>query len=761
MASLAELVVSIVADTSKFDKGLSDTRKELSKAQAGANSTTTALRNLVSGVAVAALVTKIGQIANATIEAASEAEETQAKFETAFRGIEDQAEGTAEALASAYGLATNQSKQLLGNTGDLLKGFGATATEALDFSLEIQKLAVDLASYNNVQGGATRVSNILTKSVLGNKDGLSELGVSLLDVDIKQELVRTGQEKLTGQAGKLAKAQATFNLILQQTEDAQGDAIRTQESYANVSRRAQAASQDLRVELGRSLLPTATVVKGIFGELVGELASYIRKINDLRDAEKALEAGEATFDQRILLLEEQKKGVDEVLTVQRTFAEAEKRQYGEISPLVQQRLRELEAQSAGIGRQIDGIRVQIKEEEELKKVEAEREAENEKQRQAEGEAERIRQENYKASIKLIGDVIDASKSDIEVIDEQIVALQNLQVKDADTNTKRIDAINLLQEERDRIISDNLKAEEEAKEKLEDLDEEYQQKVFEQSASRLELLEQERLQTIEKAESLGQETTAIEAFYAEEKKTIEQELAEERITLAQEVADEQQRLREETLTSITEWSDNVLGIFENIKQVEINNAESAKDSKLEALERQELGEEEYAEAKEEIERQSALEIWKLQKEQYEIKKANDIVSATINGAVAFTRALAELGPVAGPIAAGVLAGLTATQVAVIATQPPPPRPQFAEGGVAVGATSAIVGEDRGEVMFGMGASGAPMFKEFIDRTVDGLKGSGQTIININSMYPPRRQDLDRLARDLYTSNVKENKRRGIT
>lgn len=101
-------------------------------------------------------------------------------------------------------------------------------------------------------------------------------------------------------------------------------------------------------------------------------------------------------------------------------------------------------------------------------------------------------------------------------------------------------------------------------------------------------------------------------------------------------------------------------------------------------------------------------------------------------------------------------------AISAIEIPPPV-QFATGGVVTQPTYAMVGEQRGEVMFGMGASGAPMFQEFIDRVVAGLQGqksAGQTTININSMYPPRRQDLDKLARDLYSSNIKEQQRRGI-
>ena len=63
--------------------------------------------------------------------------------------------------------------------------------------------------------------------------------------------------------------------------------------------------------------------------------------------------------------------------------------------------------------------------------------------------------------------------------------------------------------------------------------------------------------------------------------------------------------------------------------------------------------------------------------FRIQKALGLAEVSIQGAVAFMRALAELGPIAGPIAAGVIAATTATQAAVIATTPPP---KFDMGGM---------------------------------------------------------------------------------
>ena len=66
----------------------------------------------------------------------------------------------------------------------------------------------------------------------------------------------------------------------------------------------------------------------------------------------------------------------------------------------------------------------------------------------------------------------------------------------------------------------------------------------------------------------------------------------------------------------------------------------------------------------------------------------IIQATINGALAVTKAFAELGPIAGGIAAGLVTASTVAQIASMKAQ------KFATGGIAYGPTLGLVGEYAG-------------------------------------------------------------------
>jgi hypothetical protein len=870
MANLADLVVSIVAQTKQFDKAIQETKKKTEGVEKGIKKTTATIKNLVAGVAVAALVAKIGQIAEAAIDAASDAEEANAKFNTAFQGIEDKAAETAKALAETYGLARQESEKLLGDTGDLLKGFGATATGSLEFSNEIQKLSVDLASYNNVVGGASRVSRILTKSVLGNKDGLSELGVSLLDVDIKQELVRTGQDKLTGQAGKLAKAQATFTLILQQTGDAQGDYIRTSDGFANKTRAAEAAVKDLQVELGRTLLPTATSVSSIFGELTGKLADYIREINNLREAERALEAGEATRQQELLSLKSKQELIEETIKNQKVslaLKDAEllkagivKSQEDKANSLVGKAIAQNKIKLDSLNRQIKTIEVLALEEKKAADDKAKSDAERKISDQDKEQQQKIEEKQLKNNLVLIDNIIKASKAKIEVIDDEIAILKTLEGLTDDQQSKQLQAIKILQSEKEAIQDEELESKkqilkEEADERLKNHNdiiaeaksegEELRAINKETTDKELEAAEKLKKKKIQLAEdflntvaSIASAIVGIANNQAREEIRIKQEALSEEIeinnTALQSAIDTNDKeleselklssdklaLRLEELEILTKSEQELLDFKSELKEIdladsiqkseqkildllatgELEDAEEARklqrdldnDVTLRALQDQAKIDEEQriidittaketaAEAdrilkeneaaadkilldnaaaeEKRVKKETALAVWEIEKERFEANQQLALLEIAINTAIGVSKALAQ-GGIFGIATGALVFGAGIAQAALVNSTPAPPKPAFARGGTATKATTATVGEE-GEVMIGMGAKGAPLLEELATRIAAISGGGGQTIININSLYPPRRQDLDRLAEDMFPSNVKANQRRGI-
>jgi len=284
----------------RTDRLRDDTRRASGMFRNLSNSGRMSARNMSAGfkAALVAITVALVKLGKELIEIASDAEETRNKFLTAFKGIEDKALATARTLAQAYKMSKLEAEKLLAGTGDLLKGFGFSSESALQLSFHVQALAADLASYNNLQGGTARASEILTKALLGERDSLVALGVKLSEADVKAKLLEMGMDKLEGQALLAAKAQATYALVLEQTGDAQGDIARSGESYANQMKEFKANVNDLAVALGKNLLPVANAVVKSFNNMFQFFED--RRINSLQSRLEALTEQQRRWNRELI-----------------------------------------------------------------------------------------------------------------------------------------------------------------------------------------------------------------------------------------------------------------------------------------------------------------------------------------------------------------------------------------------------------------------------------------------------------------------------
>ena len=206
------------------------------------------------------------------IKTAADAEETESKFKEVFKGIEEQANATAKSLSDDFDLANTSAQEMLATTGDILVGFGFTSTAALEMARDVNALAVDVASFKNVQGGAAQASNAITKALLGEREMLKSLGIAILEEDVKLKIATLASEGHTFATNRQAKSIATFQLIMDRAKNSIGDYARTSGSATNQSRKLRQRWIELSVTLGKVLLP-------LFTDLVKMLSSTVEWFN--------------------------------------------------------------------------------------------------------------------------------------------------------------------------------------------------------------------------------------------------------------------------------------------------------------------------------------------------------------------------------------------------------------------------------------------------------------------------------------------------
>jgi len=303
-ARLGQLEANITKTTVPAQKNFKDMFAAVFTGQAALELAKKGLDLLVSGI-------------KDSIRVATESQEMISKYDVVFGGMGDQSEEAANRFSKAFDLAGATSKEMLSNTGNLLQGMGATKEESLDLSLKVNTLASDLASFTNNQGGASAASEALTKALLGEKESMKTLGIAILDSDVNARLAQKGQDGLTGTALKLAKAQATLELITEQSKNAIGDYARTADSAANTQKRASESTKELQIAVGTALNPAVTLSASLWAKVSSALAEVITKQTELGAAEKAVKEGTATTEQRILALKNQKKELESIRSTEK------------------------------------------------------------------------------------------------------------------------------------------------------------------------------------------------------------------------------------------------------------------------------------------------------------------------------------------------------------------------------------------------------------------------------------------------------------
>jgi len=217
------------------------------------------------------------------VKAASDAQESHNKFAVVFKDVYEEAASAARELNESYGQSKMGAEALLSATGDLLTGMGMQGKQALKLSAETQKLAVDLASFQNLQGGAKRASEALTKAMLGERESAKLLGIVIREEDVQARLAAKGQKELTGAALMAAKAQITLEMATEQSKNAIGDFGRTSDSFANTLRRLKAKGEDLAAGLGAVLLPAATKIANVFVSILDGFNKLMETVPGLKN----------------------------------------------------------------------------------------------------------------------------------------------------------------------------------------------------------------------------------------------------------------------------------------------------------------------------------------------------------------------------------------------------------------------------------------------------------------------------------------------
>lgn len=214
-------------------------------------------------------------------QAASTLQESISKTNAVFGENAAEIRAWAKASATAFGQSEQKALEAASTYGNLFQAFGIARGEATKMSMDITQLAGDLASFNNTSVDDALIA--LRSGLSGETEPLKRFGIALNDVRLKEEALRLGLGDFSGQTLPVAiKAQAAYSLILKDTALAQGDFQRTSGGLANQQRILSAELQNLTADFGSAFLPIVLqVVKVIRDQIVPQVQKFVAGFKNL------------------------------------------------------------------------------------------------------------------------------------------------------------------------------------------------------------------------------------------------------------------------------------------------------------------------------------------------------------------------------------------------------------------------------------------------------------------------------------------------
>lgn len=261
---LARLYATLGLDAREFDKGLTNTQRQVKSFTTGFKQNMLTGLGLGAGAGVGFMaaqaatkaISGVIDVMGDAVGAASDLAESQSKVDQVFTESAASIHSWAAGSAQDFGLSTQAALEAAGTFGNFIQALGNTEQEANNMSRSLVELAADLASFNNM--GIEDVLVSLRSGLAGEAEPMRRLGVSISATRVEANILAKGIARTKAEITDAMKVAERYAIIMEDTSKAQGDFDRTSDGLANSQRRLNAELDNLSAKLGGILIGPAT-----------------------------------------------------------------------------------------------------------------------------------------------------------------------------------------------------------------------------------------------------------------------------------------------------------------------------------------------------------------------------------------------------------------------------------------------------------------------------------------------------------------------
>lgn len=255
--------IDTLMDTKGFSKGIKSAESKLGNLRAS-------IGKLGGAIAAAFAVKEIIKFGKEAIELGSDLQEVQNVVDVTFTSMSEQVNEFAKNAAQAAGLSQTMAKRYVGTFGAMAKAFGYSEAQAYNMATALTQLTGDVASFYNISQDEayTKLKSVFT----GETESLKELGVVMTQTALDSFAMANGYGKTTKQMSEMEKVALRHAFVISQLSSAQGDFVRTSDSWANQTKILSLNFDSFKANIGQALITIFTPFLQVLNQIVAKMS---------------------------------------------------------------------------------------------------------------------------------------------------------------------------------------------------------------------------------------------------------------------------------------------------------------------------------------------------------------------------------------------------------------------------------------------------------------------------------------------------------
>jgi len=206
-----------------------------------------------------------------SVKVAAEAEQVFNKLATVFDTVADSADRMATELAASIGVAKSTAASALSTVGDLLQAQGMGSGQSLSTASEWVKQFQDIIAFKDINMSLEEFAQNFMSGAAGNLRNFRTFGSIVKESAVQTELMRKGQDKLTGSELELAKMTTRAEMALAQQKNAMGATTREWNTALSVNRRLNEQWKIFKENLGDTINQTLIPMRKWWTEILDQI----------------------------------------------------------------------------------------------------------------------------------------------------------------------------------------------------------------------------------------------------------------------------------------------------------------------------------------------------------------------------------------------------------------------------------------------------------------------------------------------------------